>query len=186
MLAILTPAYAYVFSGSGHFLLRLYGFYLVDLAVIAVLWVRHPLELKLPDERRSFALYTAAGCIVVLGAVIAARLAGPDPASMDAVRFAVMPGGEKAAYFLSMGLFTPAFEEVLYRGMLYRLLRSGRGPIVAALGSTLVFSLMHGLSAVAFVQGILLAWVYERSGSVWGPFAVHSVNNTAWFLLFVA
>lgn len=182
VLAMLAPAYAF---GSGHFIIRLYGFLLIDLAVIAILWIRHPLDMGLPEKRLEFVLYTAAGCVAVLAAVFAAWRTAPDAIGMDAVRFSVMSGGEKAAYFLGMALFSPALEELLYRGMFYRLLRAERGPIVAALGSTLIFSLMHGLTAVAFVQGILLAWVYERSGGVWGSFVVHSVNNTAWFLVFV-
>ncbi len=74
----------------------------------------------------------------------------------------------------------PAFaEEFLFRGVLYENLRPF-GRTQAVLISALMFSLMHqNLSQVlyTFVCGILLALMYEWTGSIWCSVLFHLLNN---------
>lgn len=81
--------------------------------------------------------------------------------------------------FLVMAL-VPAFcEEFLFRGaILTNLLPFGRG--TAILVSALAFSLMHqniGQILYAFGAGILLGWIYEKTGSIWNCVILHLMNN---------
>lgn len=75
----------------------------------------------------------------------------------------------------------PVAEECLFRGVLFGALRrySSRG--VALLASSALFAAMHtnlvGFFPI-FALGGLLAVLYERSGSLAGPIAVHIVHNT--------
>jgi membrane protease YdiL (CAAX protease family) len=76
--------------------------------------------------------------------------------------------------------FAPAIaEEFLFRGVIYGNLRPyGRG--VAVIGSALLFALMHQTPdqiIYTFVAGIVLAWVYEVTGSIWGCTFLHLFNN---------
>jgi membrane protease YdiL (CAAX protease family) len=71
-------------------------------------------------------------------------------------------------------------EELLFRGVLYQALRR-RMPVGSAiLISALIFSAMH-LSLVLFIpftlMGIILAAVYERSGSLIPTILLHACNN---------
>lgn len=78
------------------------------------------------------------------------------------------------------GLFVPIAEEVLFRGVLYRWMRQFSSPWVAIPVSSALFGLLHGDIAVAgatFVMGIILAWFYERSHSLWPSIVIHAVNN---------
>ncbi len=76
----------------------------------------------------------------------------------------------------------PFCEEVVFRGYLYPVTKRFAGPWAAGICSALVFAAAHG-SVVAllplFVFGCLLAFVYEKTGSLWAPIAVHLCFNGA-------
>jgi membrane protease YdiL (CAAX protease family) len=90
---------------------------------------------------------------------------------------------------LAVGIVVPFVEEVLFRGLFYRWLRERQGVPVAAVVSALGFSVLHGIPwlipAVA-VLGLLLAMVYEKSGSVWPAVITHGVYNSVGLLLLYA
>ena len=76
----------------------------------------------------------------------------------------------------------PFCEELLFRGFLYPVAKKFSGPWVAAFCSALFFASAHGnLSALLplFLFGLLLVWVYEKTGSLWAPIAVHFCFNGA-------
>ena len=79
----------------------------------------------------------------------------------------------------------PLSEELFFRGFMYGGLRR-RLPVWAAAGvSGIVFGLVHytgpdsiGVVPQLAVLGILLAWLYERTGSLWPPILLHLLNNS--------
>jgi len=87
------------------------------------------------------------------------------------------------ALVVTAGL-APACEETFFRGMLYRYLRA-RWPVWAAvLGSAILFGLAHfsGLQRVSLLpvfafMGIVLALLYEWTGSLGNTILLHSLNN---------
>jgi membrane protease YdiL (CAAX protease family) len=97
--------------------------------------------------------------------------------------------GYLVSVLLIMGPATAVIEEVAFRGVLYGWLRSNMAPIAAMLLSSLVFGIVHvrfvnpgglaGTSATLQVMlgGLLLAWFYEKSGSLWPSIYLHCVNN---------
>jgi hypothetical protein len=79
------------------------------------------------------------------------------------------------------GLLVPFAEELFFRGVLYQWMRHKAGIWIGIIGSSLVFGLLHGEPSVAgatFVMGILLAWIFERSNSLWPSVTIHVVNNS--------
>ncbi len=74
----------------------------------------------------------------------------------------------------------PAFaEEFLFRGVIYSNLRP-YGRIQAILISSLSFALMHqniGQTFYTFVCGVVLALMYEWTGSIWCSIFFHMFNN---------
>ena len=87
---------------------------------------------------------------------------------------------------LLAGIFVPFAEEFLFRGVIFRWMRQHTGFRTAAILSSAIFGLFHGVPAViagAFVLGLISAWVYERSGSLWGAVVVHVLNNGVKVLL---
>ncbi len=76
----------------------------------------------------------------------------------------------------------PIVEETVFRGVLYRWLRSVVSVRSAMVISAAVFALAHAITLLflpLFGLGILLAWIYERSGSLWPAVLVHALFNLA-------
>lgn len=88
-------------------------------------------------------------------------------------------------------LLAPAYEELLFRRVLFgRLWAAGR-PWLGMLLSGAAFALIHeipgasGNSLLATVQlwliyggmGVAFAWLYRRTGTLWAAIAAHGINN---------
>lgn len=85
-------------------------------------------------------------------------------------------------------LLAPFFEELFFRGCLYRALRARFSRFLAIIMSSFVFSFVHGyffLFIYVFLVGLLLAYMYEKRGSLVAPLAFHMLNNIAVALLFM-
>ena len=77
-------------------------------------------------------------------------------------------------------VFAPIFEEIFFRGFLFRGLANSWGWIAGALLSAVAFGAAHMQLSVMIplaALGFLLAWVYKRTGSLWTSIALHAVFN---------
>ena len=77
-------------------------------------------------------------------------------------------------------VLAPVCEEIFFRGFLFRVLRVRAAFWIAAAIDGLLFGLVHGVNAafpILVVLGVLLCWVYERSGTLFATIAIHSLNN---------
>ena len=126
-------------------------------------------------------------------------LFGFDPGSEEATRlregfFAAYHPGDVLFFelfvVLSLVILTPLFEEVAFRGVIFGWARQRLGFMEAALFSALVFAAFHsgyvdnlgpfwGLRAMAmiFTLGFLSALLFERTGSLIAPTALHALFN---------
>ncbi|WP_289355499.1 type II CAAX endopeptidase family protein [Paenibacillus sp. S-12] len=90
---------------------------------------------------------------------------------------------------VSAGIISPVYEEIFYRGFIYRWLRTRVGMGGAILISALIFTAAHypttNAMPVNFIGGVIFAWAYERTGSVVPAILVHSFTNTIGVLLTV-
>jgi membrane protease YdiL (CAAX protease family) len=80
----------------------------------------------------------------------------------------------------------PIAEETFFRGFLFPALRMRWGTFWAALVSGLVFAALHFSlgSLVPFtIIGMLLAWAYVFSGSLWAAIAAHFLFNSVSFVV---
>lgn len=89
--------------------------------------------------------------------------------------------------FLVIGFLAPIAEEMVFRGAILRkLLSSLKNPWLAIIISAALFGLIHGNLPQflhAFPIGLLLGWVFYRTGSILPGLVLHWVNNSAAFLL---
>lgn len=88
-----------------------------------------------------------------------------------------------SASVILIAILAPVSEELFFRGMLFGGLRGRMSFLPAALISAAVFGSLHlptGPSTVPplILFGFLLAWVYERSGSLWPAIILHVINNS--------
>ena len=94
---------------------------------------------------------------------------------------------ERGGYFV-LALLAPIAEEVVFRGAILRsLLKGSMRPWTAIALSALLFALIHGNPAQmphAFLCGLLLGWMFWRTGSIVPGVMFHWANNTVAFVLY--
>ena len=91
-----------------------------------------------------------------------------------------MTGGPFWASFLLVAIFAPIFEEWLCRGMVLRGLLTKMKPVWAIVISALFFALIHAnpwQALNAFLIGLMMGYVYYKSGSLLLTMLIHFVNN---------
>jgi membrane protease YdiL (CAAX protease family) len=75
----------------------------------------------------------------------------------------------------------PVCEELFFRGILFRALRVHLPLWAAAVIDGVLFGLVHGSLVIAPILaflGIVFCYVYERTGTLFAPIALHAINNT--------
>lgn len=84
-------------------------------------------------------------------------------------------------------IFSPAAEELLFRGVIYRRLRRVSGSwAVPAVISSLLFALSHSpvlVTVISFLAGLFLAYCTEKTDSVFPAILVHASFNLTAFAL---
>ncbi|WP_165491853.1 CPBP family intramembrane glutamic endopeptidase [Egibacter rhizosphaerae] len=169
-------------------------------AVFGVVGLRHPQAFgRLMGSRRPGLRHVAGGIglgvggfllsNLVVGGLITAifTLLEQEPPAVQQ-EFQAAAGDPTAVPFLVLGaaVLAPIGEELAFRGMLYPALarRLPRGAAIWV--SAIVFALAHPaadllgytiLAATLLPFGALLAWAYERSGTLLVPFLGHLVFN---------
>ncbi len=102
----------------------------------------------------------------------------------------VMAGSNFTVMFIGTVILVPVAEEALHRGLIFGCLYP-KSHAAAYVVSVCIFAAVHILGyvgtysplhlALAFLQyvpaGLCLAWVYRRSGSIFAPILMHTVNN---------
>ncbi|MDE2786378.1 MAG: CPBP family glutamic-type intramembrane protease [Chloroflexota bacterium] len=101
----------------------------------------------------------------------------------------LLPGGWVVFSALALAVWTPIAEETFFRGFILRGFTNRWRLIPALVASAAVFAALHLAPALllpVFVTGLLLGWLYHRTGSLWPCIAVHAAQNlvavlSAWF-----
>ncbi|EFO81782.1 Abortive infection protein [Oscillochloris trichoides DG-6] len=99
---------------------------------------------------------------------------------------AAMSLGEFGAGLLLIAVLVPLVEELFFRGMLYPLLRQHLPMLVAVILNAAIFSAIHLIPVLLpslFVVGLILAFLRERSGSIWPGVLYHMFQNGMAMLL---
>lgn len=89
---------------------------------------------------------------------------------------------------ISIVIMAPLMEELLFRGAMQGyLLRKWKNQIWAIVLPALLFGIVHGNPMqipFAFVTGLILGWVFYRTGSLLPGMLMHFVNNASSVLLY--
>ena len=81
---------------------------------------------------------------------------------------------------LVIAVLPAIFEELLFRGIIFTSFNKRYNPVVAILVSALIFGIYHmnwiqGINA--FIMGLMLAYSYYKSKSLFVPIIFHFINN---------
>lgn len=99
----------------------------------------------------------------------------PDEQAM----FQAMVARTPAAVLFSCVL-APCLEEMLFRGIILRSFLHQYSRTAAILGSSMLFAIAHlnlYQFVTAFIGGIVLGWLYERTRSLWPSILLHAAGN---------
>ncbi len=116
------------------------------------------------------------------------QLIGYDAPTQDVVKMFM---AEKEMPILLLGFFAasivaPVAEEIIFRGFAYSALKKTMGVFWSIVLTSLIFSVLHahvvGIVPI-FALGVLLAYLYERTGSLIAPITVHMIHNTIMLVL---
>jgi membrane protease YdiL (CAAX protease family) len=91
------------------------------------------------------------------------------------------PSSLTAISLIEYVAFAPVFEELVFRGLLFAILRRKFRFLPAALMSASIFAIAHGYGLVGFISvlwsGLLWAWIYQKTGSLLPGILAHALNN---------
>ena len=91
--------------------------------------------------------------------------------------------------YVAVGILAPLAEEIVFRGAILRTLlgiMSKKNHWVAIMISAAIFGAVHGNQAQfinALLMGLVLGWMYYRTGSLVPGILLHWVNNTMAYVL---
>ncbi|KEZ53701.1 CPBP family intramembrane glutamic endopeptidase [Metabacillus indicus] len=90
---------------------------------------------------------------------------------------------------VSAAVISPVYEEIFYRGFLCRWIRTRFGVGAGILISSLIFTAAHypvtNAMPVNFLDGIVFAWAYEKTHSIWPGVIIHGAVNAISILLLI-
>lgn len=141
---------------------------------------------------RAMALAVGAWLLYLVFAAVLNPLIQPD---QEDVTRELGAGDESALATVIAGLLiivaAPISEEMFFRGFMFAGLRRAMPVIVAALLSSVFWGALHlsggniGVAVQISVFGVILALLYERTGTLWAPILAHAINNSIAFTLLV-
>lgn len=126
------------------------------------------------------------GGLSLLWLTLAERLQSGIPVLMQAMTefnqsMEALDEGSYLWELVAVCILGPILEELMFRGLIYNSVeRAFRSPLPAILLSGLLFGIWHGnlvQSVYTAVMGIIVAFVYHRTRSLWFPIGIHMVNN---------
>ncbi|MFD0085174.1 CPBP family intramembrane glutamic endopeptidase, partial [Priestia megaterium] len=125
-----------------------------------------------------------AGSLFSIGLIVIDDIAKQFP-SIPALVDDLIRGDSIWYVILGAGLIGPAFEEILFRGLIFRELRKVM-PVYAALilqaAAYAYFQPSAALSVISIGSGLIYGALYLRTGSLWAPILV---QNTAMSTIFL-
>jgi hypothetical protein len=112
---------------------------------------------------------------------LSARLGEQQNQQIVDEMMATQENQKRLIMLLGACVIAPIAEEIVFRGYLYPVVKRFTEPVVAAIFTGVIFGAIHGqIWAVIPLSlfGILLAVLYEKSGSIWACILCHGLFNT--------
>lgn len=144
------------------------------------------LGLSRPTLKGLLPWFLAAIGLTILSIVLPEWLPALESKVMDS---SLLGAKKNPLLFLAViGLAVPFFEELLFRGWLFKKLETSFTPFVALLVTSLLFTIGHTYNIwfllILFAVALALGMLRLKSGSIWPSLLVHVANNT-WAVLWV-
>lgn len=120
--------------------------------------------------------------------IIYTLVAGPPPPQeVERIFTGVKTGKDLLLPFIAISILAPVSEELYFRGMVYPVFKAKFGPLPGMIYSGLFFGSLHldlyRVIPIA-IGGAVLAYFYEKTGTLTAPIVAHSTWNSLMLLSF--
>ena len=182
---LISPA-VYI-MGLGIYLATILGVYLFAArrAGWAAMGLRPPERRHLLSVPPLFLLGLVA--LVLVNAAVGLLMGGFENPQVDALTGgAALAPAELILLLILVAGVVPFAEELFFRGMVYPLMRSRLAAVPAIALNAAAFAVVHVVPQLLpglFVVGLFLAYLRERSGSIWPSVLYHALQNGIALLL---
>ena len=139
-----------------------------------------------PLSGRNLIRYGVLGGLLLLSIIVILSfpllLLNPDlpPQSYEQMLRTVQDGSQFLLLLIMAAVLAPLSEELFYRGMIYPVLRKYLGPAGGAVLAGILFGLAHydlWRTIPLAIGGMVLCWIYEKTGSILPAMIAHGVWN---------
>ncbi|MBG92441.1 MAG: hypothetical protein CL792_00455 [Chloroflexi bacterium] len=142
-------------------------------------------------------IFACYGILIFYGLLIELiTLAGVDPGLLKGTNQIVITETDSsihtilyiAVLAIAVVVVAPIAEEVFFRGLIYRAISGIYSPLIGIIVSGFLFGLFHfnlGVLVPFSLIGMLLAWGFQSTGSLFVPIAVHFVINSVSYVVTV-
>lgn len=113
----------------------------------------------------------------------------PDQHSLIGELLAPQPIWVLAAFLFAATVGAAFTEEILFRGGIYNVCRRHMGRWPAAISGALIFSAVHFIHSdflPLFAMGLIMTWLYEKTGRLVASMVFHFTNNLLSILTILA
>lgn len=125
----------------------------------------------------------------IIFSVLLTVIGGPE-VSVNQSGLDMIMNFDKTKFLIMVIVIAPIFEELVFRGAIFRTIRGRKGFWLAALVSSFLFGFMHVMSSLFMKEyidliylilygglGIVLAWAYEFNHSIYACIILHIAYN---------
>ena len=157
------------------------------LALLVYRWVVRRTERRIVTEAGAKGAFSGLGIGVVIGIALFGAVIG-NIALLGAYRLEGMGSGSGLIGLLGFMAAAAVTEELLYRGVLFRIIEERTGTWIAMTITAIVFGGSHllnphatlwGAIAIAIEAGVLLVAAYVATRKLWLPIGIHFGWNIA-------
>ncbi len=126
--------------------------------------------------------------IVMLIYLAILNLVLPHGLGVDESNIVIEPTkSEIILYVVVLTVFAPIWEELLFRGILFKKLSQRFSTLTSIVISAFIFTLGHPLTVGSllyiFGMGICLAYTYKKTKNLLVPIGIHLLNNSFYLLV---
>ena len=108
-----------------------------------------------------------------------------EPLTTDRAMLEGESGWLSAVFIIGVAILTPIATEIFQRGILFGWLRRNFNFIFSSISSAVIFGALH-IEIVRYLQvmlfGIVAAYLYEKSRSLWVPLVFHMTVSAAYVM----
>ena len=159
--------------------LSIYGFIFIHLdRKKNIPLVGHPWHVSPPKDYLWLCLLAFVSTVGMQGLMILIQLAAPQSIWQEMA--ALIFDSNILLQVLAVGIAAPIAEEVIFRGLIFKRMRERYNRWPSIIISSVIFGLIHGnliQFIYAFILGVLMAYTYEKFGSIWAPIIFHVIAN---------